>query len=73
MIRCLRKQRRKYTGINRGTFYLHYVDKFEVMEQIQMELLEGFQETLKNHSKRCFSIHATKTALWTLYLTVPVS
>lgn len=35
-------------GINRGTFYLHYVDKFELMAKVQEELLRGIQGTLKN-------------------------
>lgn len=29
--------------INRGTFYLHYTDKFEVMEDLQNELLNELQ------------------------------
>ncbi|MCJ0930642.1 TetR/AcrR family transcriptional regulator C-terminal domain-containing protein [Virgibacillus halodenitrificans] len=28
-------------SINRGTFYLHYIDKYDVMEHIQKRLLEG--------------------------------
>lgn len=33
-------------GINRGTFYLHYSDKYELIAHIQSELLEGFREVL---------------------------
>ncbi|TSI08276.1 TetR/AcrR family transcriptional regulator [Lysinibacillus sp. BW-2-10] len=31
-------------GINRGTFYLHFIDKFDVMEQIQAELLNDLHD-----------------------------
>lgn len=33
--------------INRGTFYLHYTDKFEVMEDLQQELLNGLEGYVK--------------------------
>ncbi len=33
-------------GIHRGTFYLHYLDKYDLMEQLQHELLEGFRQVL---------------------------
>ncbi|QDH23138.1 TetR/AcrR family transcriptional regulator [Saccharibacillus brassicae] len=33
-------------SINRGTFYLHYLDKYDLMERIQDELLEGFRQKL---------------------------
>lgn len=29
--------------INRGTFYLHYKDKFELLDQTETEILEGIQ------------------------------
>ncbi|MGE8034631.1 TetR family transcriptional regulator [Lysinibacillus sp. KCTC 33748] len=35
-------------NINRGTFYLHYKDKFEVMEDLQQELLSGLESYVKN-------------------------
>ncbi|RHW32743.1 TetR/AcrR family transcriptional regulator [Lysinibacillus yapensis] len=34
-------------GINRGTFYLHFVDKFDVMEQIQEELLKDLHARIE--------------------------
>ncbi|KYG91037.1 TetR family transcriptional regulator [[Bacillus] sp. KCTC 13219] len=34
--------------INRGTFYLHYTDKFAVMEDIQQELLHNLVYRVKN-------------------------
>ncbi|KOS69227.1 TetR family transcriptional regulator [Lysinibacillus contaminans] len=33
--------------INRGTFYLHYADKFEVMEDLQQELLNALQSYIE--------------------------
>ncbi|WP_409300775.1 TetR/AcrR family transcriptional regulator [Peribacillus sp. SCS-155] len=33
--------------LNRGTFYLHYRDKYELMERVQEELLDGLQAVLK--------------------------
>lgn len=36
--------------INRGTFYLHYRDAFDLMEQIESELMEEIDEVLANHS-----------------------
>lgn len=35
--------------INRSTFYAHYVDKFDLLEQVEVELLNGFTE-LGNHA-----------------------
>jgi len=35
-------------NINRGTFYLHYTDKFEVMEDLQQELLKELERYVKN-------------------------
>jgi len=34
-------------GLNRGTFYLHYKDKYDLMEKSQNEILEGLQDRLK--------------------------
>lgn len=34
--------------INRGTFYLHYADKFDLLEQIENEILQELQEHTKN-------------------------
>lgn len=32
--------------INRGTFYIHYKDVFDMLEQIENEMFEGFNETI---------------------------
>lgn len=33
-------------GINRGTFYLHYRDKYDLMEKVQEDILQGFLEII---------------------------
>ncbi|MDQ0200106.1 AcrR family transcriptional regulator [Neobacillus ginsengisoli] len=33
-------------GINRGTFYLHYRDKYDLMEKLQSDILQGFLEII---------------------------
>ena len=35
--------------INRGTFYLHYKDVFDLMEQIENELLKELEDMLNHH------------------------
>lgn len=34
--------------INRGTFYLHYIDKYDLLEQIEKELLQELQQNIKD-------------------------
>ena len=34
-------------GVNRGTFYLHYVDKFDMMDQLIDEILQNILTLLK--------------------------
>lgn len=36
--------------INRGTFYLHYKDVYDLMEQIENELMAELEEVLDHHS-----------------------
>lgn len=36
--------------INRGTFYLHYKDVFDMIEKIEQEMFEDFHEVLIKHS-----------------------
>lgn len=33
-------------GINRGTFYAHYMDIYDLMEQMEGEMMEDFQKAL---------------------------
>ena len=37
--------------LNRGTFYLHYKDIFDLLEQIEDELFQEFNEIMISHSK----------------------
>lgn len=39
-------------GINRGTFYLHYVDKFDLLDQLVSELFSQLRETLFLNEKQ---------------------
>ena len=34
-------------GINRGTFYSHYADIYDLLEQIEDDMMHDFQEALK--------------------------
>lgn len=42
-------------GINRGTFYLHYLDKFDLIETLKEEIItqlrKNFEKTTNNHYK----------------------
>jgi len=38
----------KKASINRNTFYLHYADKFDLLAQLQDEILEGLKGILKD-------------------------
>ena len=33
-------------GINRGTFYLHYVDKYDMFEQMKTEIVQELDSLL---------------------------
>ena len=39
-----------YVNLNRGTFYLHYKDIFDLLEHIENEMLEHFCEILASHN-----------------------
>lgn len=36
--------------LNRGTFYIHYKDVYDLLEQIEDEMFEGFNQVLDKHS-----------------------
>lgn len=38
------KELTDYVNLNRGTFYLHYKDIYDLMEQVETDLLNEFQE-----------------------------
>ncbi len=43
------KELTAYVNLNRGTFYLHYRDIFDLLEHIENEMLEYFQDILESH------------------------
>ncbi|WP_215144475.1 TetR/AcrR family transcriptional regulator [Exiguobacterium qingdaonense] len=49
------KQLTERAGINRGTFYSHYVDKFELMEKCVGEIFEVAEQKLIHHLPHIFS------------------
>lgn len=36
----------RHSNINRGTFYLHYIDKYDLMEKLEMEAIDDLKEIL---------------------------
>lgn len=44
------KELTEKVDINRGTFYLHYRDIFDMVEQIELEIYEEFQVVLESHA-----------------------
>ena len=47
----------KTAGINRGTFYLHYKDKFDLLDQIEHQLFEDVGEHIDELQAHSSSIH----------------
>lgn len=48
-------------NINRGTFYLHYKDKFDLLEQTETEILQDLQHLfLRANSIRLEDVHGTE-------------
>ncbi len=45
------KELTELSDINRGTFYLHYRDVFDLLEQSEEDLLREFRETLDSYSE----------------------
>ncbi len=44
------KELTELVDINRGTFYLHYKDVFDMIEQIETEMLHDFTRVMSRHS-----------------------
>ncbi len=40
-------------GINRGTFYLHYLDKYDMMDQMKVETMTTFKALLSQTTTDC--------------------
>lgn len=53
------KQLTERAGINRGTFYSHYVDKFDLMEKCIEELFEEAEKKLIHNLPRIFGDQRT--------------
>lgn len=50
--------------INRGTFYLHYVDKYDLLEKIENEIIQEIEEETKHlDSANMMNIDTTKEPL----------
>lgn len=46
------KELSEKADINRGTFYLHYKDVFDMLEQIENEMLNEFTELMNHHTPK---------------------
>lgn len=44
------KELTEEVDINRGTFYLHYKDVYDMIEQIEIEMLENFIKVMESHT-----------------------
>ena len=42
--------------VNRGTFYLHYKDVFDLLEKTEDDILEEFKETLNEFDEKSVSV-----------------
>jgi hypothetical protein len=51
-------------GLNRGTFYLHYKDKYDLMDKNQTEVLNGLQEKLKDLKPNEFDEYYSKDMVY---------
>lgn len=49
----------KKSDINRGTFYLHYRDIFDLFEQVEMEFFNNLKEVLDENKKDIISLKDT--------------
>ncbi|MFD1175386.1 TetR/AcrR family transcriptional regulator C-terminal domain-containing protein [Paenibacillus puldeungensis] len=44
------KELTEKVDINRGTFYLHYKDVFDMVEQLEAEMLKDFTKVMESHT-----------------------
>ena len=54
------KELTEMSDINRGTFYLHYRDVFDLLEQIEAELMEEFNSTLNRFDSEVIKAHPAR-------------
>ncbi|GAA6112808.1 TetR/AcrR family transcriptional regulator [Apilactobacillus apinorum] len=45
-------------GIGRGTFYIHYLDKFDLLNKIEAQLMDEIQQVLNNVIPEELSVHS---------------
>lgn len=45
-------------GIGRGTFYIHYLDKFDLLNKIEAQLMDKIQQVLNNVIPEELSVHS---------------
>lgn len=57
-------------GINRGTFYLHYVDKFDCMEKIQNKLLDELHEKINKIDPSGIFISLQQQKIYTPFMAI---
>ena len=38
--------------LNRGTFYLHYCDTYDLLEKMENEIIQNFEDMLNNYSRK---------------------
>jgi len=46
----------KRTQLNRGTFYLHYLDKFDLLEKLENDLLAGFKKEFEVGKRKTYGL-----------------
>lgn len=59
-----------YSGVNRSTFYDHYKDKYDLLEQIQNYHLSKYLKLLKSLYNNFESVRVDKTKLYKFFLIV---
>lgn len=60
-------------SINRGTFYAHYQDKFDLMNKCQDEIMQGMSNIFKHNISDVITEFATNTALkkpFTIFISI---
>ncbi|MCI6675625.1 MAG: TetR family transcriptional regulator C-terminal domain-containing protein [Clostridiales bacterium] len=53
------KELTDYVDINRGTFYLHHKDIFDLMQSIENELMQELKDLFEKYSTEEFQLHPT--------------
>lgn len=59
----------RIAGINRGTFYLHYLDKFDLLAHYEGELVQQVTEIFQRYTKpvRVTDTSPTRDAFWQFF------